>query len=583
MCGKEGKIMCRNAISGIMLALLLIGISISAFNIQSVKSESTTITVPDDYSTIQAAINAASSGDTVYVRAGTYYENVVINKTLSLVGQDRNATIIDGNGSGTVVSVTAANVSVTNLTLRNSGSAYWGKKYSGVLVESTHSTISHNIINNNYYGVYVGGSHNNVSYNTVTNNREAGIYNIWNGDNNTLSENFISHSRLGIWIYGQSHHIKRNVISDIGSEGMHVSYSSYNSIVGNEISRTRWGLILDNSLGNHLRDNEMRENEFNFGIWHPIGVHDIDTSNLVDGKPIYYLAYEHNKTVPNDAGYVFVAHSSNILIEKLSLRHNQDGIQLYRNCDNVTIRDLDASENQLGLNIYGLRGNLRIHRNNLEDNSLYGIFIQGVSPWSRINITQNNIADNKLTGIYIEGYFGNELNVYHNDFINNYVTIYTSQSSNMNWDDGYPSGGNYWSNYEERYPNATEIDDSGIWDTPYVIDANNQDNYPLVGPWTPIPRVEDTEAYTEYVNETIQELSDELFNKTAEDVPDIKNDFSDLFNDTLENINEGNYVGAIEKLNMIKQKIYEEMVECAERQELISLIDDLIAYLETLL
>jgi len=95
--------------------------------------------------------------------------------------------------------------------------------------------------------------------------------------------------------------------------------------------------------------------------------------------------------------------------------------------------------------------------------------------------------------------------------------------------------------------------------------------------------VADTEDYIDYANETIQDLPDELFNQTTEDVPAIKDDFSDLFNDTLENINEGDFIRAIEKLNVIRQKVYEEMVECAEREELIALIDDLIAYLETLL
>ena len=46
------------------------------------------------------------------------------------------------------------------------------------------------------------------------------------------------------------------------------------------------------------------------------------------------------------------------------------------------------------------------------------------------------------------------------------------------WDNS--SEGNYWSDYEERYLNATEIDNSGIWNTSYVIDGNNQDNYPIV-------------------------------------------------------------------------------------------------------
>jgi hypothetical protein len=52
------------------------------------------------------------------------------------------------------------------------------------------------------------------------------------------------------------------------------------------------------------------------------------------------------------------------------------------------------------------------------------------------------------------------------------------------WDNGYPSGGNYWGDLQAWYPNATEIDGSGIWNTPFVICANNVDNYPLMKPWT---------------------------------------------------------------------------------------------------
>jgi len=51
------------------------------------------------------------------------------------------------------------------------------------------------------------------------------------------------------------------------------------------------------------------------------------------------------------------------------------------------------------------------------------------------------------------------------------------------WDEGYPSGGNYWSDYINRYPNAKELNGSGLWDTPYIIDANNVDHYPLMFPY----------------------------------------------------------------------------------------------------
>ncbi len=101
--------------------------------------------------------------------------------------------------------------------------------------------------------------------------------------------------------------------------------------------------------------------------------------------------------------------------------------------------------------------------------------------------------------------------------------------------------------------------------------------------YTEVPPVEDTEAYIDYVSGITQILPDEAFDRPEEDVPDVKNDLTDLFDDALENINEGDYEGAIEKLNRIKEFIYEQIVESAERQEIISLIDGLIAYLETLL
>ena len=58
--------------------------------------------------------------------------------------------------------------------------------------------------------------------------------------------------------------------------------------------------------------------------------------------------------------------------------------------------------------------------------------------------------------------------------------------SNKTWDDGYPFGGNYWCDYEEKYPLAEELDGSSIWDAPYVIDENNVDNYPIVPEFTPL-------------------------------------------------------------------------------------------------
>jgi parallel beta-helix repeat protein len=104
-----------------------------------------------------------------------------------------------------------------------------------------------------------------------------------------------------------------------------------------------------------------------------------------------------------------------------------------------------------------------------------GIVLVGVSSCKICdNIFQKNDVAINLT----ESSTGNV--IYHNNFdCNTYQAIISTPGQNI-WDDGYPSGGNYWSDYKIRYPNANEIDTSRIWDTQYVIDANNIDHYPLM-------------------------------------------------------------------------------------------------------
>jgi hypothetical protein len=159
------------------------------------------INVPAQYTTIQAAINAASPGATIMVASGTYSEHVVVNKSLTLVGENRSTTIIDGGGTGTVVTVHADNVNLTGFTIQNGG----GSPYCGLFVGNyTGSIISNNIIVKNFYGLQLFGTiGGNIFANMIRSNAYAGIYisiYISGGDNNIIRGNTIANNVLGAWI-----------------------------------------------------------------------------------------------------------------------------------------------------------------------------------------------------------------------------------------------------------------------------------------------------------------------------------------------------------------------------------------------
>jgi parallel beta-helix repeat protein len=117
--------------------------------------------------------------------------------------------------------------------------------------------------------------------------------------------------------------------------------------------------------------------------------------------------------------------------------------------------------------------------NNLVNNA-YGIYFSGTENSLIVENTLFGEGGGVYSGIVLEHAFNNA--IYHNNFmlrVFSAIQAGVSNSSNV-WDIGYPGGGNYWSNYQKRYPNATEIDSSGIGDTSYVIDGQNIDRYPLM-------------------------------------------------------------------------------------------------------
>lgn len=204
----------KKAVSGIMLALLLLSMLSLAFNIQPVKAEPRTWIVDDDgpadFSTIQEAINAASPGDTIIVRDGTYTENVDVSKSLTIKSENgAETTIVQAENSGyEVFDVTSDYVNISGFTIEGATTS------AGIRINSSHNTISNNVLRNNDQGISVYGSSGNViEYNLCE----------FNWENILLGDSF--------------ENVVRDNICRKGGYGIRLSYSSGNTIRRNKCSR----------------------------------------------------------------------------------------------------------------------------------------------------------------------------------------------------------------------------------------------------------------------------------------------------------------------------------------------------------
>jgi parallel beta-helix repeat protein len=273
----------RKKIILFLICIMLINSFFIVFPIEALKVSRNILYVggggSGNYSTIQSAIDDANPGDLIYVYSGTYIENVMVNKlNIEIIGEDKNFTIIDGDGEGDVVYISGNQVNFSGFTVQNSGSICYN---AGLHLASDYSYVSDNIIKDNAeIGLWIDSCNDNiVTENVIDTN---GLDGLWLDYSryNTISNNFISsNSDDGIVIYGSTYNtITGNIISFNDDNGMSIFYPSNNNDIVRNIIRSN----NDNGLYTNASNNNIYHNNF---IHNLVNANDEGGNNWDNGYP----------------------------------------------------------------------------------------------------------------------------------------------------------------------------------------------------------------------------------------------------------------------------------------------------------
>jgi parallel beta-helix repeat protein len=260
------------------------------------------------------------------------------------------------------------------------------------------------------------------------------------------------------------------------------------------------GLYIEDCENTYARDNSIDANVYGFTVTGSdlsYFYHDIDISNTINGKPIYYIIEQNdfelsgtsfgylalvscvNVTAKDsDVDGILLVNTTDSTISNISVHRAEYGIYLDYSAEYNTIIDCDTYDNDYGFYLYDSSNNSISNCKSYDNGD--GAYIGGTS--SNNNLLVCDIYNNTDYGIYLRSTTSNNT-IYHNNVVTNTQNAYDTGSNT--WDNGYPSGGNYWSDYI-----GVDGDGDGIGDTSYNITGGaNQDRYPLMYRWGENPPV----------------------------------------------------------------------------------------------
>jgi parallel beta-helix repeat protein len=451
-----------------------------------------------NYASIQEAINASETlgGHTIFVEEGNYSEHVVINKSLSITGELRNTTIVDGNGAGTVIIIAADNVSLVGFTIQGSNAS---AMTSGIYASqwTTGSNISHNIVMDNRKGIEFDYycSNNTVNDNIIVSNNNDGIMFEIFAFNNTVQRNTVSMNNgdgISFRSGGGSNIIENNIVHSNRDDGIRIVNGDKMIVKGNWLHNNSLGIYMDDCSNSLISHNNATTNS---GIpMHAIrlyGINNVVTNNLV---------------LNSRDGIGIGSHSFNNTIISNTITHNVgNGISIGWYCSNNIIKKNAILDCSIGISLERADNNTVLH-NNISMNEI-GISITGSG---NNTVLGNTISLSDMVGLNFVSTSNNRL--IQNNIVNNDQQALVSHPANS-WDNGLE--GNFWSNYS-----GVDLNQDGIGDSPHVLGINNTDNYPLMGMFSKYNATSEQHVQT-ICNSTISEFQHNgtaiSFNVTGED------------------------------------------------------------------
>lgn len=403
--------------------------------------------------------------------------------------------------AGYVGLVNCKRILVEELELEDKQASLWGRdaQSQGILLANTiDSTITRNNIKKKTCGIHLWNSSDNGIYENNITNSQHGLC-LSYSSNDIIYENNVMSNNYGIVLTNsQDNVIFRNTVENNDYEGVSLGDSSNNEFYENDVNSNSEGFSLHGSFNNILHENNITSNgkgvylsnSFNNNIYRNLLTHNNYGVFLRDACHHNNVS-ENNLTDNEDAGISLVFSNDGNVVCRNNINNSVWGID-FMEAKNNTVVENNLTKNFAGINMASSDCN-ELYGNNLDSNSVgVGLFVS---------------SDNRF---------------HHNNFANNTKNIddvswenpYAPRSVNI-WDDGYPAGGNYWSDYNGTdlysgvYQNETGSD--GIGDKEYIIDGSNTDNYPLMGAFS------DFKATSEYNVQTIcnSTISDFQFNGTA--------------------------------------------------------------------